>query len=159
MVFRLAEQRADEELERLWLREMPTGVYDPKWLPCRTGDGPVRALAFTLSRRSPNFTGPIEDEAMLRILRHASGRYGRTVDYLFETAHCLRACGIRDRSIERLVELARGHGLQHRHFSRPGPSAPQIGHAAQADDPANIAAAAQQPGEMPASCRDDARPA
>ncbi len=49
---------------------------------------------------------------MLAILRQASGRYGRTLDYLIETAHCLRGCGIRDRSIERLVELAERHGLR-----------------------------------------------
>ena len=48
---------------------------------------------------------------MLAILRQASGRYGRTLDYLIETARCLRGCGIRDRSIERLVRLAEQHGL------------------------------------------------
>ncbi len=111
MVYRMAPERAEQELERLWLREMPTGVYDPKFLSCRTRDGPVRALAFTLSRRSPNFTGSMSDEAMVTILRHASGRYGRTLDYLIETAKCLRNNGIRDHSIEKLVALARRHGL------------------------------------------------
>ena len=111
IVYRMQAERADQELERLWLREMPTGVYDPKFLFCRTSEGPVRALAFTLSRRSPNFTGPITDDAMVTILRHASGRYGRTLDYLIETATCLRAHGIRDHSIEKLVLLAKRHGL------------------------------------------------
>ncbi len=36
VVFRLRREHADEELERLWAREMPTGVYDPRWLPART---------------------------------------------------------------------------------------------------------------------------
>ncbi|WP_418320627.1 gamma-glutamylcyclotransferase [Piscinibacter sakaiensis] len=127
MVYRLAADSVDQDLERLWHREMPTGVYDPKWLMCRTASGPVRALAFTLSRRSPSFTGPIDDDAMLRILRVASGRYGRTFDYLVETATCLRACGIRDRSIERLVQLAKGHGLHHAHFTEPSSSAAALG--------------------------------
>ncbi|MEO8279700.1 MAG: gamma-glutamylcyclotransferase [Ideonella sp.] len=108
-------ERADQELERLWLREMPTGVYDPKFLSCRTSDGPVRALAFTLSRRSPNFTGPMTEDAMVAILRHASGRYGRTLDYLIDTATCLHANGIRDHSIEKLVLLAKRHGLHRDH--------------------------------------------
>ncbi len=86
---------------------MPTGVYDPRWLPCRTPQGPVQALAFTLSRRSPSHTGRIADDEMLDILRHARGRYGSTLDYLLETAAALRRCGIRDREIERLVALAR----------------------------------------------------
>ncbi len=108
VAYRIARSRAQEELERLWLREMPTGVYDPRWLPCRTAQGPVQALAFTLDRRSPAHTGTIGDAEMLDILRHARGRYGSTLDYLLETAASLRRHGIRDREIERLERLARG---------------------------------------------------
>lgn len=111
MVYRLARQRAAEELDRLWLREMPTGVYDPRWLRCQTADGEVSALAFTLSRRSPNFTGRLDDGELLRILRHARGRYGTTLDYLVRTAEALRAHRMCDRESERLVELARRQGL------------------------------------------------
>ncbi len=106
VAYRIERHHARAELERLWEREMPTGVYDPKWLACRTPAGPVRALAFTLSRRSPNHTGALPDEEMLAILRNAVGRYGSTLDYLLETAQSLRRCGIRDREIERLVALA-----------------------------------------------------
>ncbi|MBI5258309.1 MAG: gamma-glutamylcyclotransferase [Burkholderiales bacterium] len=111
MVFRIAARRANTELDRLWAREMPTGVYDPRWLRCETSAGPVRALAFTLSRRSPNFTGPIDDGQMLHILRHAQGRYGSTLDYLMQTARALHQQRVRDREIERLVRLARQQGL------------------------------------------------
>lgn len=106
VAYRIDRTRAHAELERLWAREMPTGVYDPKWLACRTPHGPVRALAFTLSRSSPNHTGALPDDEMLAILRDAVGRYGSTLDYLLETAQSLRRCGIRDREIERLVALA-----------------------------------------------------
>ena len=111
MVYRIERERVETELERLWLREMPTGVYDPKWVACRTTAGRVDALAFTLSRASPNHTGPLEDLQMLQILRTACGRYGSTLDYLLDTAASLRGCGIRDREIERLVALARRHAL------------------------------------------------
>ena len=111
VVYRLRAQTADRELERLWQREMPTGVYDPRWLPCATPHGPVSALAFTLSRRSEAFVPNLADEQMLHILRHARGRYGSTVDYLAETARALAARGVRDREVERLMALARRHGL------------------------------------------------
>jgi len=111
MVYRIERGRAEDELRRLWAREMPTGVYDPKWLPCHTADGPVTALAFTLSRHSPNYTGELDDDTLLGILRHARGRFGTTLDYLVKTAACLRGCGIRDLAIERQVALARRHGL------------------------------------------------
>jgi cation transport protein ChaC len=110
-VYRVERARVEAEFERLWRREMVTGVYDPKWLPCRTPLGVVRALAFTLDRKSPNHTGALPDDAMIEILRTANGRYGSTLSYLVETAASLRSCGIRDRDIERLVALARRHAL------------------------------------------------
>ena len=110
-VFRLRPERAEEELERLWAREMPTGVYDARLLPCRTPQGTVAALAFTLSRRSEACLARLPDEEFLHILRHARGRYGTTMEYLAETAAALRRSGVRDREIERLMALSRRHGL------------------------------------------------
>jgi cation transport protein ChaC len=109
--YRIEQARAETELARLWAREMPSGVYDPKWLACRTPGGVVRGLAFTLSRRSPSHTGRLPENELLEIFRTANGRYGSTLAYLVETAHSLRSCGIRDRDVERLVALARRHAL------------------------------------------------
>ncbi len=111
IVYRVPRERVDAELVRLWEREMPTGVYDPRWLPCRTPHGGVHALAFTLDRLSPSYTGVLGDDELLAILRDACGRYGTTLGYLLETARCLRERGIRDHEVERLVALARRHAL------------------------------------------------
>ncbi len=111
MVYRIERDRAESELRRLWAREMPTGVYDPKWLPCQTPQGPVDALAFTLSKCSPNYTGQLDDDSLLAVLRHARGRFGSTLEYLVQTASCLRKFGIRDVAVERQLALARRHGL------------------------------------------------
>jgi cation transport protein ChaC len=111
VVYRLARERVEEELPRLWAREMPTGVYDPRFLPCRTAQGPVAALAFTLARRSEACLPRLGDEQLLHIFRHARGRYGSTLDYLADTAKALARQGVRDREIERLMQLARRHGL------------------------------------------------
>lgn len=111
MVYRLRTEHAEAELERLWAREMPTGVYDARLLPCRTPQGTVAALAFTLSRRSEACLPRLPDEDVLHILRHARGRYGSTLEYLAETATALRQHGVRDREIERLMALTRRHGL------------------------------------------------
>ncbi len=111
LVFRIARDRVDEELPRLWAREMPNAVYDARWLRCHTAQGPVVALGFTLSRKSPNFTGSLDDAQLLAILRSASGRYGSTLAYLVETAAGLAAHGIADPEVERMVALARRHAL------------------------------------------------
>ena len=113
VVYRLRHDTADDELGRLWAREMVTGVYDPRWLPCNTAQGTVSALAFTLSRRSESYIDRLPDDQMLHILRHASGRYGTTLAYLADTAVALRRQGVHDREIERLMALAARHGLVH----------------------------------------------
>jgi glutathione-specific gamma-glutamylcyclotransferase len=111
LAFRIPRRRVEHELPRLWAREMPNAVYDARWLQCRTTQGPVPALAFTLSRRSPHYTGALDDAQLLAILRHAKGRYGTTLDYVLETAAGMAAHGIRDPRVERLVALARRHAL------------------------------------------------
>lgn len=111
MVYRVGRERAEAELERLWAREMINGVYDPRWLPCQTAQGRVMALTFTLSRRSPSYTGRLSDEEMVQILRVARGRFGTTLDYLCETARCLEERGMSDHELRRLVALARQHRL------------------------------------------------
>lgn len=111
VVYRLRAAHAEAELERLWAREMPTGAYDPRLLRCRTAQGDVTALAFTLSRRSESCLQRLSDPEMLHVLRHARGRCGTTLDYLVSTAAALRERGVHDRETERLVRLARAHGL------------------------------------------------
>ena len=111
VAYRVPRPRVEAELERLWAREMPTGVYDPRLIPTRTPQGPVRALTFTLSRRSPACLPPLDDATLLDILRTARGRYGTTLEYLVETAGALHACGIQDREITRLMHVAQRAGL------------------------------------------------
>ena len=106
VAYRIHRDRADEALERLWQREMPTGVYDPRWLPCLPDQGPVRALTFTLSRRSPNYTGELPASELRRIFRQASGRYGSTLDYARQTYECLRQAGIHDALLHRMLSHA-----------------------------------------------------
>ena len=107
MVFRIPRGEGRETLTRLWQREMVTAVYDPKFLVCQTTHGPVTALAFTLSRKSPNPTGVLSEEEYRRIFATASGVYGTTLDYVQATVDELLRHNIRDRQLERLLRLAR----------------------------------------------------
>jgi cation transport protein ChaC len=106
VVYRVAREEADEVLVRLWEREMPMDVYTPSWLPCQTPHGPVKALAFTLPRSSPSFTGPLPAETYRQIFRHACGRFGTTLDYARQTYESLRTHGIEDRALAALLRHA-----------------------------------------------------
>ena len=107
MVFRVAQAQARQVMVDLWEREMPGAVYDPRWLPCQTPQGPVKALAFTLSRRSPSHTGDLPADEYRRIFQQARGRYGSPHDYAHATYAGLRDVGIHDRALARLLKLSR----------------------------------------------------
>ncbi len=106
LALRVPHQQVEALMPQLWAREMPNPVYDPKWLHCHTAQGPVRALAFTLSRQSPSFTGTLPRHVYQEIFEHARGRYGSTRDYAEQTLEGLRRHGIEDRALARLLHNA-----------------------------------------------------
>lgn len=105
VVFRVPRESAAGTLRQLWRREMATAVYDPRWLVAHTPEGPVRSLAFTLSRRSPSHTGELSEEEYRAIFAFASGIYGTTLDYAHRTLEELQRHNIRDRNLEKLLRL------------------------------------------------------
>jgi len=105
MVFRVPREEGRKVLALLWAREMKLAVYDPKWLTCQTTQGPVSALAFTLSKKSPSHTGALSPEEYRRIFLEASGIYGTTYEYAHRTLEELKRHNIRDRGLERLLKL------------------------------------------------------
>ncbi|MCW5221276.1 gamma-glutamylcyclotransferase [Verminephrobacter aporrectodeae subsp. tuberculatae] len=107
MVFRVDRRDGRQVMIDLWQREMVTAVYDPRWLSCQTLHGPVRALAFTLSRKSPQHAGELPDHEYLRIFEQACGRFGSTRAYAQTTFDALRKHGIHDRALARLIALTR----------------------------------------------------
>jgi len=113
VLYEIAPEQADAVLRQVWAREMISSAYTPRWLTCRARDGGHlgHALAFTLPRGSPSLVGPFAEDELIRVLRHARGRYGSTLDYLQQTVHSLRAHGIRDRELERQYALALRHQL------------------------------------------------
>jgi glutathione-specific gamma-glutamylcyclotransferase len=114
MALRVASNQGLSVLDKLWEREMITGVYDPKWIACQTSQGTVPALAFTLSRKSPSFTGALSAAQYQRIFSGASGRYGSTLDYAQQTFECLQGSGIHDKQLAQLLKAgAKVAGTKH----------------------------------------------
>ena len=101
------QKQAPQALETLWLREMPSRVYLPRWVKCQTQQGQVRALTFTLPLSHPNYTGDLSSEQYRAIFAdRVGGRYGHTLAYARNTLHSLQEWGIRDSALERLLQLA-----------------------------------------------------
>jgi cation transport protein ChaC len=107
MVQQVPATQANEVLERLWSREMPTGVYEPRWLRCQTATGSVKALAFTLPHTSPQNTGRLSNADYRRIFSDTvGGRFGTTLDYAQQTYERLLELGIHDQALADLLHWA-----------------------------------------------------
>lgn len=107
MAFRIPACEVPHTMEALWRREMPSGAYLPKWLGCRTDDGPVTALAFTMNRNTDAYVRDLPTDRLLQIVRNAHGSYGPCVEYVLETAQALQRSNIHDKRLQALVRQLR----------------------------------------------------
>ncbi len=107
LIYRIGAERVQEEMHAIWKREMSFGSYCPKWLNCVVGEESIRALAFTVNRACPGYSGELPTEVMVNAIANAHGRYGPAHDYLFKTTATLREHGIRDTRVEQLASLVK----------------------------------------------------
>jgi cation transport protein ChaC len=102
VAYRIPRDQAETELGILWRREMVSGSYVPRWVDVRTATGTVPAIAFTINRQHPRYTGKLDDETIVRTVASAVGRIGPCADYVFKTVAALKTLGIRDARIEEI---------------------------------------------------------
>lgn len=106
VAYRIAPDHAESELRLIWRREMMMGAYLPRWVEVNDGETRFRAIAFTINRASPAYAGRLPPQAIIERLMSCHGRMGPGIDYLLHTAEALRACGIADRHLQELCDLA-----------------------------------------------------
>ena len=107
IVFRVAAQRAAQEMDILWRREMINNSYNPKWVNVNTNDGVKKALSFVIPYDSPGIAHRMSDKTTAGIISKATGFLGPCCDYLFETANALTVAGIKDKAIDKLVIMVK----------------------------------------------------
>ncbi len=103
VVYRVAPESIEEELDIIWAREMLSGAYRPRWLTVRTSDGPIRAIAFVINRDHERYAGRLPMQTVVRHLATAKGRLGSCRDYLASTVAHLETLGIRDGTMHDLL--------------------------------------------------------
>jgi cation transport protein ChaC len=107
IVYRIAPDLVQEQMQLIWKREMTFGSYRPRWLNCAVGGDTIKALCFTVNRGCSGYTGAIPEDVMVEAIASAAGRYGPAYDYLFRTTETLKQHGIRDSRVEHLAGLVR----------------------------------------------------
>uniref|UniRef100_UPI003342B26E gamma-glutamylcyclotransferase n=1 Tax=Castellaniella defragrans TaxID=75697 RepID=UPI003342B26E len=114
--YRIAADQVPPIMTALWRREMPSGAYIPRWLACRTPEGLVQALVFTMDRAADGYVPGLSLEQIVPIVRQGHGQYGSCTEYVLQTAEALEAAGIHDR---RLRAIARAIAIDHSPVERP----------------------------------------
>lgn len=113
IAYRVAAADAIEVLAYLRERELVYGVYRETSVLARLAPGAsaetAQALAYTVERCHPAYTGHLPLSVQSAIIKGARGRSGAGLDYLINTVCHLRELGIRERRIERLLALAAGY--------------------------------------------------
>ena len=107
MIYRLPDGDKADQIERLLRREVDDheSVASIRWVPVRTGHGPLRALGFWVgvTGRGTSLGQPLEQVA--KVLARACGHVGSGAEYLYNTVSHLETFGIHDRNLWRLQEL------------------------------------------------------
>lgn len=104
VAFRLVEDDVEAAWERLWEREMGSGIYRPVWVSVESEDyGSVVALTFVVNREHPHYAGPMPSDRMADIMAGAKGSYGLCRDYLAGTIDEMRKLNVADPELEDLL--------------------------------------------------------
>jgi len=106
---RIAAEAVESELSILWLREMISGAYEPRWVNADIdGHKRTRVLTFVINRSHPRYEGTLPvDQAAARIVQ-AQGVLGTNREYLYRTVRHLAGLGIDDgpmHNLERQVRM------------------------------------------------------
>jgi cation transport protein ChaC len=111
VAYRVADADWPEVYAYLREREQPTETYVEARAHVRLADGRrVGALVFLSDTAHPQWAGLLDLEAQARLIAGARGLSGPNVDYLRDLVEHLRAAGLRDAGMERL--LARVEALE-----------------------------------------------
>lgn len=122
VVYRVAAERRAEV--RAYLREreqinhfdhLPTPIYREVFRPVRFEDGAGRsaetpgpmALTYVVDRSHPQYTGPLDEDTTIALVRQGRGVSGANPDYVVSTADHLTALGMHDASLERIARRLR----------------------------------------------------
>jgi len=105
MAYRIAPEIWPDVRAYLQEREQPTETYVEALVRIRLiGRGSVRAVTYLSDTRHPQWAGALSLEAQARLIAGARGLSGANIDYLRDLVAHLRAEGLRDAGMAKLLE-------------------------------------------------------
>ncbi len=111
VAYRIRPRDVARTLRRLWHREMPRRVYEPKLVAVRLRGGrKLRALAFVADPTHPAFVRELDLHGRARLVAQGIGVRGPCIDYIQNTLDHMHEVGVPDPHLERV--LAAAHQLR-----------------------------------------------
>lgn len=107
MAFRVERRHVGATLRRLWNREMPRRVYEPRMVLAQLSRGrAVRALAFLADPDHPAYVRELDLNGRARLVAQGIGQRGPCIDYIHNTLQHMREVGVHDPHLERILHAA-----------------------------------------------------
>ena len=104
--FRVAAAQWPAVYDYLREREQPTETYFEAWREARLEDGArVCALVFLSDTNHSQWAGALSVEQQAQLITGSAGLSGRNIDYLRDLVDHLKADGVRDHGMERLLAM------------------------------------------------------
>lgn len=110
LALQLHEAQLDQELQMLWMREMPTGAYHPCWVELTLTDRRVPALAFVIDTQGPGYLADASVRTVAPLIAAARGPLGSNADYVLRLAGALADCGLEDPYVQQLTAALQSPG-------------------------------------------------
>jgi cation transport protein ChaC len=101
--FRVERAREAEVLAYLDERELVTDVYQRRRLPVTSARGRFAAWGYVVRRNHVQYAGKLEEQRVLELVRHGTGRSGRNGDYVVSTVRHLEEMGVLDGPLHALA--------------------------------------------------------
>ncbi len=106
IAYRIADAEWENVRDYLKEREQPTETYVESRAPVRLRDGrAANALLYISDRSHAQWAGALTLDEQAGFIAEATGISGRNIDYLRDLVAHLRAEGIKDRDMEKLLGL------------------------------------------------------
>lgn len=106
LAYQIADAKAEQVRQYLFDREMVTHAYHPRFAPARLADGRiVPVYIFTVRKDHEQYSGPLSQAEVLKLVRQGQGKSGSSRDYLANTVESMSALGIKNSSLHRLLTL------------------------------------------------------
>ena len=107
LCFKIAREKLESELMKVWKREMFAETYIPTWVKVRTNQSKISAITFVINSNHKHYMPNIEIKDLAERVIRAEGRCGSCHEYVRNTYKQLDKFGLKDKKLEQLLTFIR----------------------------------------------------